>query len=164
VVQFHGEAERAGSGLANGTLSFGGKMQSVHLPDLRLTVLTIQRLLFDPAEGAELVRQRGHAALLPLVLFPRPHSSATKAIYEIASGVGPKVRVEVKQRAPDKAEAEFLAVVERVTIDELPVCSGSQGAASLQTQMVLTSMAGSPPIAIATEQRWTCEDEALRTP
>ena len=65
-------------------------------------MLTIKRLLFDPASGAELVRLSGHGALLPLTLSPRPSKSTTKAIYETASGVVPKVQVEVKLRAPDK--------------------------------------------------------------
>ena len=34
VVQFHGKANRVGSGLANGKLSFSGNVRSVHLPDL----------------------------------------------------------------------------------------------------------------------------------
>ena len=164
MVQFRGKAEHVGSGLANGKLSLSGTVKSVNLPDLRLTVLNVQRLLFDRASGAELVRRSGREALLPLLLSPRPHQSATKAIYQTDPGVVPKVRIELEQQDPGKGEVQFQASMEHVTIDEPLPCTAAQGSASLRTQIVLTSTAGGAPIAIATEQQWMCADKVLQTP
>jgi hypothetical protein len=139
-------------------------MQSARLPDLRLTVLDIQQLLLDHVSGTELVRQSGHGALLPLLLSPRPGGSATAAIYETASGVVPKVRVEVKQRDAEKPELEFKAKLERVSIDEAVACASTVDTTSLRTRIVIAGAAGGASVVIATEQRWTCEDDTLQTP
>ena len=116
VLQFRGTAERVGSEVANGKVSLSGKIEGVQLPDLRLATLTLQELLLEDAGSGELVRQSAQRPLLPLTLLPRQGSRATAAIYETASGVVPKLRVELKQRNPENGEVEFQARVERVMI------------------------------------------------
>ena len=77
---------------------------------------------------------------MPLNLSPRRGSSATAAIYETASGVVPKLRVELKQRDPSKGEVEFNARVERVMIESAVACPDpEEGNTDLRMRMTLTS-------------------------
>ena len=164
ILKFRGTAERVGSGVANGKVSVSGKMEGVQLPDLRLATLTLQRFLFEGAGSAELVHRSAERELMPLNLSPRRGSSATAAIYETASGVVPKLRVELKQRDPSKGEVEFNARVERVMIESAVACTDSEeGNTDLRMRMTLTSGAGTS-VVIDTEQRWACRDDTLKTP
>jgi hypothetical protein len=162
--QLRGKAEKAGSGRANGKVSMSGKLQNIQLPDLRLTMLTLQQLLFENATATELVRQSGQIRLLPLTLSPRQGGSALAAIYETASGVTPKVRVELKQRDVKKREIEWKLTAERVTIAEPQACvEAEEGSTNLRTRMIVISNTGTA-IVLSAEQRWWCEDDTLRTP
>jgi hypothetical protein len=162
--QLRGTAAHVGSGRANGKVSLSGTLRHVHLPDVRLTTLTLQQLLFEPATATELVRQSGQIRLLPLTLSPRQGSSAATAIYETGSGGAPKVRVELKQRDTNQPEIEWKLTAERVTIVEPEsYVDGEPGSASLQTRMVVSSNA-EPALVLSAEQPWRCEDDTHRTP
>ena len=136
----------------------------MHLPDVRLTTLTLQQLLFEPATATELVRQSGQIRLLPLTLSPHQGSSAATALYETGSGGAPKVRVELKQRDANEREIEWKLTAERVTIVEPASCVDvEQGNASLRTRMVVSSNTATA-LVLSAEQPWRCEDDSLRTP
>jgi hypothetical protein len=159
-----GKAKKVGTGHDNGKVSVRGALQNLQLPDLRLTTLTLQQLLFESDTATELVRQRGQIPLLPLTLSPRQGSSAGAAIYEMPSGVSPKVRLELQQRDANTREVEVTLTAERVTITEPEACVGvEKGSARLRTRLEVKSSTGASAV-IAVEQPWRCQGATLRTP
>jgi hypothetical protein len=164
VSSFRGTAERVGSGLATGKVSISGKLHSLALSDLRLTTLIVHQLLFEGASATELVRRSGSVRLFPVTLAPRRGSRATAALYETATGVVPKVQVELKQRDPKNGVVEFKVTVERVVIAAAPACGGQGGGSTtLQTRLDVNSSAGNS-VVLATAQPWVCAGDKLQTP
>jgi hypothetical protein len=102
--------------------------------------------------------------LLPLTLAPRRGGRATQVIYETATGVEPKVRVELRQREPTTGEVEFKVTVERVVIAAACACGRlADGSTTLRTRLDVHTSAGSS-VVLAAVQRWACEGGRLQTP
>jgi hypothetical protein len=164
ISTFKGKAEKVGSGLAHGKVSLSGTVTRVGTVDLRAATVTLQDLLNEADGAGELVQGPGGGELLPLTLLARPGSKANEAIFETSSGAQPKVRVELKQRDPEKGELEFSIKAERVLVRSPVRCQGAGEPRTLLTTSLTLNEGIQGPTEVSIESSWQCRSNELRTP
>jgi hypothetical protein len=164
VTNFQGKAENVGSGKNNGTLQLRGHVLGAGTRDLRVATLELTDLLRE-RNGAGALVHNSVGSLLPLQLTAQRGSTATAAIFETSSAAGaPKVRVEIKQRAPHTGDLDFSIEVERATIETARLCGSTpSGSTPPRTRFSLTDGVHGP-VGVSTEQNWQCKKNQLKTP
>jgi hypothetical protein len=147
----------------NGKVTFGARVPAAETLDLRVATVTVTGLLRELG-GDDLVRGGGGAPFLPIILSARRGSKASEAVFETPSGVRPSVRIEVKQRDPQRGDVELSLKVERATILAPKGCDPRGG----NTVRLATSIAiadrSQGSLAVSPELSWRCGKNELRTP
>lgn len=101
-----------------------------------------------------------------LVAGGTPALSARKrgrkvAVFETPAGSAPRVKVILRRPQPKSERVKVMIMVRRATIARPSSCSGSGGAASLETGLVIGL--GSSDTRAAAITSWRCRHDALRT-
>ncbi len=156
-----GRAEKVGSASANGKVTLNGTAVDVGPVDLRQVTLTLGELLDEALGSGELAGRANAGSLVPLTLAAGRGNKAGAAIFETASGVQPKVRVELKQKDPAKGELEFSITSERLVIVPPSLCRGASVPRTFLTTAFTLRPAVGPPVTISADLPWECGEGAL---
>lgn len=129
--------------------------------DLSASTVTIDNLLNEQGGAGELVKGINGVNLPPVILFARPGSTATGAIYETPSRTIPKVRLEI--RAKGEGLFDWRLRVDRATIPAPSLCAGTPRlTTNLTTSFVIrdggSEARPSADLEVRAEQPWRCLD------
>jgi hypothetical protein len=121
----------------------------------------------------ELVKGADGVPILPMTLTARPGGKPNAAIFETTSAARPSVRIEIRNRDPQKALFEFSLRVDRASVPAFPeLCEGQPLATNLTTSFIMDDGVN-PAMAVSTVAPWRCldliggdpeEPRSLRTP
>jgi len=177
VAALTGSASRIGLVPAPGTDAGAQVRMSMRLAfdgpiNLGGSALAIHRLLHEAGGAGELAEGMDGAALLPIVLAPKPGGTWTDASYDTLSRSVPRVRVDIHARG--QGLYDLTLRVDRATMPGIPRRCAANG--RLATDLTLNFVLDdglNPAVAVSSVASWRCLDlvggdparpRSLRTP